>query len=433
MKRLISLALCMVMLLTLAGCSLPLPTTETEPPTEPTEPPTQPVVEVPMDEKQTLAYEGVQLQYWSLLDREDPEADLLVQAAEMFEKTTGAVVELNWMGGDQSQLDGILAEGRADLFEISGNHLSEQYGQYAMELTSLAENSGYTENSWDGLRQQIISHWGALKAVALRPHLYGLYYNRDRFDQLSIEATPATWEDFVTFSRMLEEKGFEALAIDQERANILLELHMERALGWDGLKETMVYARWRSNEMAMTMIQSAIQFAEDGYLVKGTPDTYPKGQDRLIHSNGVLVAGSEKLCSEVESSTMMEANWGVFPYPGDGPGTGLLVDADLLAVSSNCADADAAFDFAMLLTTGEFDQLRADVTKAIPADPNNSSPILGANTCMASATAQAPKWFTADQNLLFTRLWNGWYKTGAYFADQLNKLSQNFAHEKSVG
>ena len=54
-------------------------------------------------------------------------------------------------------------------------------------------------------------------------------------------------------------------------------------------------------------------------------------------------------------------------------------------------------------------------------------------SCMAEAAAQAPKWFTADQNLLFSRLWNGWYKTGSYFADQLNKLSRNFAHEKSVG
>ena len=146
-----------------------------------------------------------------------------------------------------------------------------------------------------------------------------------------------------------------------------------------------------------------------------------------------MVAGSNVLCAEVEEACLTDLRWGVFPYPGDGPGTGLLVDSDVLAVNAACAAPEAAFEFVMLLTTGEFDQLRADVTVGIPADPRNTSPINGAGSCMASATAQAPKWFTPDNNDLFSKLWNGWYKTGSYFADQLNRLSRNFANEKTVG
>ena len=429
MKRLISLLLCAAMLCTFAGCAEPVPETQ------PTEEPTQPIVEVTLEaESAPLKYAGVTLQFWSGMEETDAEAAVLRQAAELFEKTTGAAVTVTWQGGDRTALAEKLAAGeKIDIFEVPGGALQEGFLQYALDLTELARASGYEGRSWEVLRSQIISRCGSLRAIAYRPRLYGLYYNRDSFDALGIEATPASWADYLAFCQQLKDRDFEALSIDQERAHLLLELHMERALGWEGLKETMVNAQWRKNETAMTMIQEAIGFAEKGYVVKGTPDTYPDGQNRLAQSNATLVAGSSELCAEVEKVSMMDVNWGVFPYPGDGPGSGLLVDADVLLVSSACEAPEAAFDFVQLLTAGEFDQLRADLTEGIPADPANISPITGANTCMAAATAQAPRWFVPEENVLFSRLWNGYYKTGAYFAEQLNILSRNFESEKSVG
>ena len=431
MKRMISFLLCLMLVLSFLGCSRPQP----EPETEPTEPPTRPVVEVPVETEETpQKYAGVQLQYWSWISEDAPEASVLQQAAEYFEKTTGAKVELHYLSADAEALEQTLAgENGVDLFELPGAALEEHFSAHALELTEYAEAADYPEKSWEVLREQMLGRCGGLKGLALRPHLYGLYYNRDRFDALGIEATPSGWEEYVAFCQMLKDKGYEALTIDLERSNLLLELHMERALGWDDMKETMVYARWLGHDMAKTMVQAAISFAEDGYVVKNTPDAWPKGQNRLLQSNAMLVAGSEVLCSEVEKSTMMEANWGVFPYPGDGPGTGLLVDADVLAIGSACENPEAAFDFAMLLVTGEFDQLRADITKGICADPNNFSPITGANVCMRVATPHAPRYFPESENLLFSRLWNGWYKTGAYFLEQLNRVSRNFADERSVG
>ena len=432
MKRMISALLCVALLFAVAGCAREPEPTES---TEPTEAPTQPVMEIPVNaESAPRKYEGVKLQFWSGLGEDDREADVLRQAVTYFEKTTGAEVMLNWMDGDRTVLmEKLNAGAQTDIFEIPGSELQNGFLPYALDLTDLAEASGYENNSWEVLRSQIISRCGMLKAVPYRPILYGLYYSRDSLDALGIEAMPGTWAEYLQFCQSLKDRGYEALTIDLERSNLLLELHMERALGWEGLKETMINAQWRKNETAMTMIQEAISFADMGYVVDGTPDTYPKGQNRLVQSNAVLVAGSNVLCPEVEESCLMDINWGVFPYPGDGPGKGVLVDADVLMVGSACKTPEAAYDFVRLLTTGEFDQLRADVTEGIPADPGNVSPIAGANTCMAAATPQAPKWFAEKENLLFSRLWNGWYKTGAYFADQLNRLSQNFESEKSVG
>ena len=429
MKKLTCLLLC---LLLLCGC-----TQEQAPtvPSEPTEAPTRPVVEIPLEtEGQVLEYEGVQLTYWSLLAETDPEAQVLLQAAADFQQTTGAVININWQNGNETALiDSLTGDLQADLFEVSGNGLQQSLLPFALDLTEQAKNANYEEKSWDVLRSQMLSRGGTLKAIPYRPYLYGLYYNQQTFDDFGIKEAPATWQDYLTFCQMLKDNGYECLVIDDSRAHLLLELHMERALGWEGLKETMVYAQWRRNEMAATMIQEAINFASTGYLVKGNPAAYPLGQNRLAQSNAVFVAGSNVLCREVEVDTLSDMRWGVMAYPGDGPGTGLLVDADVLAVHKDSVNPEAAFDFIMLLTTGEYDQLRADVTVGIPADPSNSSPITGADAAMAIATAQAPKWFTPDNNELFGRLWNGYYKKGIYFADQLNVLSRNFAHEKSVG
>lgn len=429
MKKLTCLLLCAVLVLC-AACGREVPPTE---PSEPTEEPTRAVVEVPMEtEAARKKYEGVSLTYWSRLREEDPEARIISQAAADFERTTGAKISISWFGSEAALTEALQGDLQVDIFEMSGEGVSQNLS-VVQDLGELAAQAQYEAKSWDVLRQQMMHRWGAVKAIAFRPWLYGLYYNRGTIDALGVESLPSGWQDYLDFCQMLKDNGYECLAIDQEKAHLLLELHMERALGWDGLKETMVNAQWRSNETAATMIQEAINFASAGYRVKGTPAAYPLGQNRLAQSNVLFVAGTNVMCAEVEEATLSDVNWGVMAYPGDGPGAGLLVDADMLAVHTDCENVRAAFDFILLLTTGEYDQLRADVTIGIPADPGNTSPITGANSCMAAATARAPKWFTPDNNELFNRLWNGYYKTGRYFADQLNMLSRNFANEKSVG
>lgn len=425
MKKLLSLLLCILLL---CGCAR-------EPaPTEPTEEPTQGVVEISMaTEPPVLKYEGVELRYLSLLDENDPQARVLQLAAAEFEQTTGAKVELKWYGGNMDAISATLAgQDRPDLFEATGAAM-ETLKDQAMDLTKLAEASGYAQKSWEALRTQILERCGSLKALAIRPTLYGLYYNQEVFEILAVQTPPSSWEEYVSFCQTLKDQNYECLVIDQERAHIVLELMMERALGWEGIRTTMLEEAWRTNEMAMFMIQEAINFAENGYLVKGTPAAFPNGQNRLGHSNATFVAGPTALCYEVEQACLADMNWGVMAYPGNGPGSGLLVDSEVLAITSDCANSEAAYAFAQLVTIGGYDQLRADVSVGIPADPNNSSVIAGANECMAKATPKALRWFNADHSELFCRLWNGYYKTGKFFASQLNEVSHDFDSEKSVG
>ena len=112
MKKLLCLLLCGMLLMTAAACN------REATPTEPTEPPTQPIVEVELGTMpRELKYEGVQLQYWSLLSESDPEAQVLRLVAEDFERTTGADVQLNWLAGNTAGLAELLAgDQQVDIF-----------------------------------------------------------------------------------------------------------------------------------------------------------------------------------------------------------------------------------------------------------------------------------------------------------------------------
>ena len=181
------------------------------------------------------------------------------------------------------------------------------------------------------------------------------------------------------------------------------------------------------------MFRLPISYASAGYLAVGDPTTYPGGQDKIALSNVAMVAGSNVLLSEVAQSTGINLNWGVFPMPGDGEGAGFAVESDVLAIHRSSANAQAAFDFLMLLVSGEFDQLYADVSGGIPVDPANVSAVRGAQELMKTAPTHGFGLLREEHSQLFSRLWNGYYKTPSYFAGAMNALAWEYVPEPTEG
>lgn len=429
-RKLISLLLCAALtVLYLPGCNR-TEVPETSEVTQPTQEPTQAVLEIeltmPQDER---PYLGVELEMLTLLQPDDPRAAVLEQAAEVFEARTGAVVALRWLAGDENALASNLAE--SDIFAATADGLQDLLGQYAMDLTDLAAAFGYGNNSHRVLREQIIQRCGFLAGIPQEPVVYGMYYNADA---VADAALPETWEEFLAFSQELVNDGYLPMAMDIENCHIALELLLERQFGFEKFRELMVGAGWTAKTEYIDVFRRAIQYAEAGYLAKGDPCTFPGGQEKLALSNVVMVPGSSALCAQVEQGTMMDVNWGVFPYPGDGSGKGFAAESQTLSIHKKCANPQAAFDFIMLLTTGAFDQLYADLGSGIPADPSNQCAIAGAMELLENADTRGIGLLRSQDNELFSRLWNGWYKTPGYFASAMNTLgTQMFPVSEGVG
>ena len=428
MRKTVSLLIMAALMLSLmAGCAKqpPQESVQTEPPTAaPTQAVEQVELELPADER---PYVGVVLQALMLPDADDPRAEVIRQAAEVFEARTGAKVEILWLHEDENLLSANLTSGvGVDIFATTMDLLGKDFLSYALDLTELAAERGYDEKSYPVLRQQVLARCGYLAGIPQEPLLYGMYYNADLFAEAGVTDTPNTWEEFLSLSSRLHGAGYMPLTIDAERAHLILEMHLERHLGAEQLRSVMGQHLWSSTNELIGLFRLPIEYAAAGYLAKGDPSTFPGGQNKIALSNVAMVAGSNELCGQVERSTMMDVNWGVFAYPGDGPGTGVAVESRVLAVHKNSENAQAAFDFIMLLTTGAFDQLYADVSEGIPADPANVSRIDGAQKLLNQADVLGIGLLNPEDNELFTRLWNGWYKTPSYFAAAMNGLAASY-------
>lgn len=411
MKKLLSLLLAAALICTIAACAQ-------EPEAEPTAPPTtaaatELVLEYTPEAKQ---YDGVELTFLSGWTEEMPEAAVLTQAAELFEATTGAVVRISWM--PEYYEDG-------DILQMPGSVLADNYRDQVLDLTQMAQAAGYESKSIECLRDQVITRCGTLSAIVQTPYVSGIYYNREIVEACGITQMPRTYEEFLSACGALAEAGYSPLTLDSESADELLMMHLAQYLGTEAAGQLAAKGGWTDSEQILQATVDIQEFVKAGYLAYGTPAAHPGGQNRMGLSNCAFIYGTNTLCAQVEEATMTELSWGMFPYPGVGGAESVVsVDADVLAVSAGCTQPQAAFDFIMLLTTGEFDQLRADITNGIPADPNNESPVAGAVEAMQITqiveTVEAE--FDEQQMNAILKLWQGKYKENDGFVKAMDKL-----------
>ena len=407
MKKLICWLLVLGLMLTIAGCKK-----DTEPETIPTESTTEAtepeVMEIPYEtEGDSRPYLGVTLEFQSALDASDAEAVAIRKAAEYFETTTGAVVNIHWK-------DGTMDVSQMDIFEVDGALLASDYIDYALDLGDMAKAAYYESWSYGAIRQQVVNRCGYLAGIASVPHLTALYYDADAMESCGVDTLPVTWLDFLVLCKNLVQWGWTPLTMDAEFAYMATELHLERTLGVEGLK-TLISGGWTASEEAIFAAEQMGTMLASGYLASGTPAAYPEGFVRLAGSGAVMMASSDRLCQKMEQDGKIEVRWGVFPWPGDGAGTGTAVDEQVLAINKNTKNPQAAFDFIQLLTFGEFDQLRADLRRGIPADPNNESIIVGAVETMKQASSESFGLLDTYYNEIYAQLWQGAYPTGKAF------------------
>lgn len=403
-------ALCCAVLICLAGCGKdPLPG-QTEPSV------TAGATEWTPAAREDKKYEGVSLKFQSCWQADWAESAVLTQAAELFRMTTGANVQIEWM--PEYYEDG-------DIFQMPGVVLGSSYRDRVFDLTDLAQAAGYESKSIDALRQQVIDRSGKLNAIVQVSYVTGFYYNADVFDDCGITGTPRTYSEFLQLSKTLKDQGYNPMTMNTDMAGEQLMTHVSQYLGTQEAQTLVKKGGW-TGAQAQTAVSDIWNYVSAGYLAYTTPAANPGGQNRIALSDCAMIYGSSAMCGQVEADTVTSLRWGMFAYPGIGSGESVIsVDADVLAISASCQNPQAAFDFLMLLTTGEFDQLRADVTNGIPADPNNTSPIRGALEALSEAQTREA-WsveFSEKQENAIIKLWQGKYQEEDGFSKAMDRLS----------
>ncbi len=385
-----------------------------------------------------MKYDGVELTMWSMWSNTEPQGKVVQEAADAFKEQTGATVNIEWKGRDVKTIIATALEAgeKVDIFEEDYQRIAQTYSEYCLDVTDMAEAAGYSDFGFQCFVDQQKKWSGAFNSIAEQPQVGGIFYNKDIFEAAGVTALPATWEEFMTACQVMVDAGYEPMALDDAYADFFLGYHLSRHVGQDVLGKLSLEGGWSENEQIAKGAQELIDFVNAGYLESGAPGAYPESQNKIGLTEKVsMVVCANYVCAEVNNNTQSTINWGLMNYPavdGGADSSNAYAGANSLAISKNCANLQAAFDFIMFLTTGEFDQKMADGASQIPADSRNTAPVIMDGTVETLLATDVPlAWnMGLSENSDLTpafkdvaiKLFEGSYKTGEEFAAAMDAL-----------
>ena len=379
-------------------------------------------------------YEGVELTMWSMWSAGEVQANAIQAAADAFEAETGAHVNIEWKGRDVNTLISAALESgeKLDIFEDDYNRIGHAYAPYTYDLTEMADAVGYDDFSYACFNDQSKEWAGYLNSIVEQPQIGGIFYNKDVFDACGITETPKTWDEFLTVCQTIKDNGYEPLALDGAYANFNFYNHLVRHLGEDAIAELGKNGGWADNEAAVAAAQEIIDFVNAGYLAEGAPDAYPASQTKVGLGTAAMVACANYVTSEVDAAVGEPVNWGFFNYPEveGNVDASAYAGANSLAISSNCENPQAAFDFIMTIVTGTCGQELVDNGGQIPADTRLKESVLAGSVETLKNTTTPMSWCGALNTLdgwssiksSMIELFEGKYATGADYCAYLDTL-----------
>ena len=107
--------------------------------------------------------------YWSMWEEDEPQADVIREAAEAYEEATGISVEIQWKGrGIRSLIEPALDAGeQIDLFDDDYQRMAQEHRDYLAELKGMADTVDYEKHIMPVLLEQV-KNWGNGELLAMR-------------------------------------------------------------------------------------------------------------------------------------------------------------------------------------------------------------------------------------------------------------------------
>lgn len=435
MKKFFSLLLSAVMVLAmLAGCSS-TGGNETKAP-EGNPAPSQGGSEESKAPEGGKQYEGVELTMWSMWSSGEPQANVIEGAKAAFEEQTGAKINIEFKGRDVNKVlaASLEAQDNIDIIEDDYKRIGTVYNKFTYDLTDMAKAANYDSFSYKCFSDQSIAWAGYLNAITEQPNIGGIFYDKDAFAKAGVTAEPKTWAEFLDVCQKLKDSGVGPLAQDSAYCDFAFYHTLVRYLGEAKIEELTMNGGW-SGTAAEQAAQDIIDLRSKGFLADGAPDEFPSSQNKIGFGQAAMVICADYVTAEVNGNTGTQVNWGLFNYPsveGGADNGAAYMGANSLAITSYSKNPQAAFDFILFLTTGEWGQKLADEAHQIPADSRNTAPADLNGTIETLQAAKSPMTWCAAISVnadlkdtiksMCTELFEGKYATGADFCAALDAL-----------
>ncbi len=184
-----------------------------------------------------------------------------------------------------------------------------------------------------------------------------LYYNKEIFEEVGIDAPPSTWEEFEAMAPKIKEAGYQALAQSHSpwifSENFHSRHNIQLATGNNGYDSTDVEILYNNDAMKThwTKVKEWLDAGYYGFYGRGWGDN----QDAFVQKKVAMWLGSSGSFGGLKSSTDFEFGTAYLPYWSsiiDEPKSTFIGGAAVFAMSGKSDEENAATaDFLSFLSS----------------------------------------------------------------------------------
>ena len=345
-----------------------------------------------------LGVANAELNYFSSFHIDDPFASVIAGAVAEYEATSGNRVNIIWSGEESAEevYERHTSGVRVDVWDGDLHRQLERNAEFMLDLTQFAA-APYVlfgnQSMMDVINPFLLSFAeqmsrrfapegspdGQLLAVPFAPFNVAFVYNMAYFERAGITSPPRTWEDFITTSGRLRDRGFMPLS-GQMRPNLAYGYYLARTMGIDWVEELMHSPPMWTDPAVFRMATAFEQLSRAGYVSRHENRVYP-GPHALLNDRVAMWLMRTSDIRELLESHDPGTAFGAFNFPKlDGE----RVDLDSLVedlpqgqvatmhgshaffISADTRYADYAFELIVTILSPNFDQQLSVETSGIP-------------------------------------------------------------------
>ncbi len=326
---------------------------------------------------------GPKVVYWSMWSESEPQAMVIKEAVEAYEKETGVNVQIEFKGrnGIREGLEPALEAGQEiDLFDEAIDRVSINWGKYLLDLEDVAADY-IVDHANAGLvaAGRNLHSTGNLHVIPYQATTWGWWYNKDLFEQAGITSTPKTWAEFEEVCAKLVAAGITPITMDDAYATANLGWHLSRYIGEEAIIDLVngEGVSW-DDPQVVAAIEEFEDFASKGYFSDYVAtNVFPQGQNTEFGlGEAAMCANGAWLPNEIKGVVGPDFNWGYFAYPtvpgGVEPITTNYLGCQAFAINKDSKVPNEALALAIAISTGENDLKMSQSALTIPADSQNT-------------------------------------------------------------
>lgn len=329
------------------------------------------------------------IEYWSSWGETESQARVLQKAAEEFmELNPDVTINFTFNGRDNRNLlvSAMQAGTEIDMMDANWDNCVALWSDYIADLTDYyyqpyptTDGKNYIDCVMDAYSGLIAdANDGRYKGVAYIPQAFMIFCNKDIFEACNITSYPQTWEELMEDCQIIKDAGYIPVTDEDQREWAWYSYYLQRKAGAEAA-DALAYdsSLWKEGSEYYDAVKEAAEaiayMAEKGYFDPNVASNVnPTAQQNMVINGDIAMYINGTWLPNETSASNEDFNWGAFAFPEVKDGVdgreATAYGTYAICVNKECSkeETDAAFAFAVFLTTGKYDEMFRDETKSIP-------------------------------------------------------------------